>query len=616
MNSQFQKILQRPLVAIGVIVVVFIIGYFVGGQGGQGVNHAGHDEGGSDAATSWTCSMHPQVQQPEFGQCPLCGMDLIPAGTSEPGSPRELKLSAAAQKLAEIETTTVKRQPAAVELRLAGKIAYDETSVAAISAWVPGRIDSLFVDFTGVEVSEGDPMALIYSPQLLTAQEELIQAFATTGASGASSGSGYRATLESNLEAARTKLRLLGLTSSQIAAIESSGQPSDHLILHAPMGGVVIEKQAVAGKYLQTGSPIYTIADLSHVWAQLEAYETDLAWIKKGQQVEIQTSAYPGRYFRGQVEFIDPVLNDRLRTVTIRVDVPNAEYLLKPGMLAYGTIAARVNEQGIADADTLSMRDPLTIPASAPLRTGKRSVVYVANAGETGHYTGREVILGPRVGDAYVILEGLSEGEQVVSKGNFKIDSAIQITAGFSMMNPEEQVKPTREIPYHGLTAPEKPFAVMEHFITSLSPAYHAYFKLQTAFSVDQVDTNAAITLAKTVNRVAAPHGPPEAMEFWEKISAYLSGYAESIAETSDLTMARELFEPVSKSMMLIVEGFGSTTEKPIIKFHCPMAFDWRGADWLQDHSGVENPYFGSQMYKCGSELNSLWDGGRQHGHN
>ncbi len=420
-------------------------------------------------AETWTCSMHPQIRQPGPGPCPLCAMDLIPVAAPEAGDTlAQLRLSPAAQVLASIQTAPVERRFAPIETRMVGKIAIDETQVRSITAWVAGRIDRLYVDYTGVRVEKGDHIAYLYSPELLTAQEELIQA---RRARERLVDSG---TAQATVEAAREKLRLLGLKEEQIARIERTRRASDHLTIYAPTGGVVIKKHLSEGAYVQTGTPIYTIADLSRLWLELSAYESDLSWIHYGQPVEFSTKAYPGEVFSGQVVFVDPVLDEQTRTVRVRVNVANAQGRLKPGMLvsavAYAEVGAHGrtispelvgkwispmhpeivrNAPGACDicgmalvraeelydtSDEAERALPLVVPTSAALLTGKRAVVYVA-LGE-GLYEGREVVLGPRAGDYYVVREGLREGEQVVVNGAFKIDSALQIRAQPSAMYP------------------------------------------------------------------------------------------------------------------------------------------------------------------------------------
>ncbi len=428
----------------------------------------------------WTCAMHPQIRQPKPGKCPICFMDLIPVTTSEKElGARQIVFSEDALKLMEVQTTPVERKFAEAEVRMVGKVDYDESRVKEIAAWVPGRIDRLYVDFTGILVREGDHMVYLYSPQLLSAQAELLQAVkAVQQTSGATEF--MRQSNIATLEAAREKLRLLGLLKEQIEEIEKTGTPTDHLTIYAPIGGIVIAKHANAGDYVNTGTKIYTIADLSEVWVKLDAYESDLPWIRYGQEVEFTTQAYPGQVFKGTISFIDPVLDDKTRTVKVRVNVDNSEGKLKPQMFVKAIVRSKVAAGGrvmaaemagkwicpmhpdivkaqagtcdicgmaLVTTESLGLvrtetpeKAPLVIPASAPLITGKRAVVYVQVPDrEKPTYEGREIMLGLRAGDYYIVESGLQEGEIVVTNGNFKIDSAMQIQAKPSMMDPGGQ---------------------------------------------------------------------------------------------------------------------------------------------------------------------------------
>lgn len=435
------------------------------------------------AAEVWTCSMHPHIQRDGPGQCPICGMDLIPVhqetSSMADQEPRQITLSPAQKARMRIATVPVERRYPTAEIRLVGKVTYDETRLAYITAWVPGRIDDLIVDYTGVTVKEGDHMVELYSPELLSAQEELLQALRGMADLSKSTVASVRRSAAGSVDAARDKLRLWGLSADQIAEIERSGKASEQITIYSPASGVVIHRNAQEGMYVETGTRIFTVADLDAVWVQLDAYESDLQWLRYGQTIRFTTEAYPGEGFTGIVSFIDPVLNPHTRTVNVRVNVDNQDGRLKPEMFVRAEVAAQLARHGrvfdpsligkwvspmhpeiikdapgqcdicgmdLVPAETLgysSVSDvdhgaPLVIPATAPLLTGTRAIVYVEQEGaDRPTYVGREVVLGPRAGDSYVVESGLSEGDLVVVSGNFKIDSALQIQAKPSMMNPE-----------------------------------------------------------------------------------------------------------------------------------------------------------------------------------
>ncbi|NDY42622.1 efflux RND transporter periplasmic adaptor subunit [Dissulfurirhabdus thermomarina] len=433
LSPSLRRLSDRRLLLSAALVAAFLIGLAMGGRTPGPATPA--PTAAPAAGTIWTCAMHPQIRLPAPGKCPICGMDLIPLRPAPekeaPLGPRQIRLSPEAVKLAEIQTAPVERRPVDVEIRLFGKIAYDETRLATIASWVAGRIDRLYVDFTGTTVQRGQPMVGLYSPELLSAQEELLQALETYRSTPPGRNARLREDARRNLEAVREKLRLWGLTPGQVREIERRGAASDHVTILAPLGGVVIHKNAVEGLYVKTGTPIYTIADLSRVWIRLDAYEKDLAWVHLGQDVEFRVEARPGERFHGTVTFVDPYLDEQTRTVRLRVEAPNPGGRLRPGMLVHAVVRARLPGPGAGAAP------PVVIPASAPLLTGKRAVVYVAVPGRPGVFEGREVVLGPRAGEFYVVREGLHPGERVVTNGNFKIDSALQIQARPSMMNPE-----------------------------------------------------------------------------------------------------------------------------------------------------------------------------------
>lgn len=461
--------------------------------------------------TLYTCSMHPQIKRSKPGKCPICSMSLIPvaphsndhnAGSSPKKEPKikywqapmdpsykrdkpgkspmgmdlvpvyeeaenglsevQITLSPRAEKLAEVEVSPVIRAFGTETLRLTGKLMVDETRLETISAWVPGRIERLFIDYTGLEVKKDDHMATIYSPDLLVAQKELLEA--------------HRFQSPQLIKSSKEKMRLWGLSESQIKNIIRTGKVSDALTLRAPIGGTVLAKHVKEGDYVKTGSKIYDIATLDRLWLIAEVYENDVAKLRYGQSLSFTTLAYPGRVFKGRVTFISPIVNPNTRSISVRAIVENPGGELKPDMLAKVSIKIRYGQSGpISDKELADLwvspmhpeefstkpgkcpicgmklkratelglvktgteaQPPLLIPDTAPLMTGKRAVVYVKVSKEDGIYEGRELRLGPKVGRHYIVLQGLQEGDLVVTKGNFKIDSAMQIQAKSSMMQP------------------------------------------------------------------------------------------------------------------------------------------------------------------------------------
>jgi len=418
------------------VALAFLLGYVTNSRiSAVPAAETSTSAGGEEKADTrmYTCSMHPQIRRRGPGKCPICGMDLVPVTAEykqEEGSSRRYVTSDSARALMQVETSSVDRRPVSREIRMVGKVEYDETTLGHISAWVPGRLDRLYVDYTGVEVTKGDPMAEIYSPDLITAQEELLQAIDAVRALENSDVEIVKESTRRMVEDARAKLRLWGLSPEQVEEIEKRRTPSDHVTLNAPTSGVVVHKSGQEGMYVKTGTHIYTIARLDEVWVKLDAYESDLAWLREGQEVVFSAKPYPGEVFKGRISFIDPILDDKTRTVKVRVNVPNPDRKLKPGIFVNGLVKAQATDP--------KNGNPLVIPVTAALVTGRRAIVYVeVPDSERPTFEGREIVLGPRAGDYYIVRNGLEEGEIVVINGAFKIDSALQIQAKPSMMTPE-----------------------------------------------------------------------------------------------------------------------------------------------------------------------------------
>ena len=296
------------------------------------------DSQASSKSEVWTCSMHPQIRLPNPGSCPICAMPLIPI-SKLPGARGDLETRAG------LVTEPIQRRELFKEIRTVGKLDYSERQVAYISSRITGRVDRLFVDFTGVEVKKGDHLVEIYSPELLVAQNELLLALDAVDKEKPSSPTS-KSFAQSRLESTRTKLRLLGILDEQVAEIEASKKPTSHLTIFAPIGGTVIEKNVRVGQYLSTGDQVYRIADLDPIWLYLNIYEFDLAWVRFGQTVDIQLEAFPGEKFNGSIMFIDPFLDDATRTIRVRVNIKNSDRLLKPQMFATATIHVRLRPDG------------------------------------------------------------------------------------------------------------------------------------------------------------------------------------------------------------------------------------------------------------------------------
>ena len=613
----------RALAGLAFLVTAFALGFHLGGTGVAGPEARPEESTPEAAPTVWTCSMHPEVRQDKPGKCPKCFMELVPLEEDAGGAAGErvFTTTPAAAALMDLRVSPVERRFPEAGLRLVGKVALDETTVGRITAWVPGRIDRLFVDYTGVQVRQGDHLVELYSPSLITAQEELRRAATSLAGLREGSPEALRNAARATLDAAREKLRRWGLTEAQVRTAEQGGTVSDHLTIYAPASGTVIEKPGQEGMYVETGTPIYTIADLGKVWVVMEAYERDLPWIHYGQPVRFTAEALPGAVFEGKVAFVDPAVDPVTRTVRVRVNVPNADGRLKPDMFVRAAVTARVATGGrvmepslagkwispmhpevvkdgpgkcdVCGMDLVPAEDlgyvalsseaenaPLVIPASAPLVTGKRAVVYVRDPGaETPAFEGREVVLGPRAGGVFIVASGLEEGEQVVTNGAFKIDSAMAIQAKPGMMQMASE--PPRAM---AMGAPASLKAVLRN-------VFEAYLVVQERLAGDNWE-GAKEGLARAEEALDTEEARP------------LAGLREPLAalrSADGLATGRKAFEPWSEAVEAAVREHGLSAGGPVYRLHCPMAFDFEGADWLQSDETVRNPYFGSEMFSCGT---------------
>lgn len=414
-----KKLLKSKLV-LGVLCTIMGLAagwVLFGGRTAQTTESAtDHTEHHPDG-TIYTCAMHPQIRQNSPGLCPICAMELVPV--SDLGSaPNMVEMSEEAVALANVQTTAVGYSQVGREVFLQGKVKVDERNISNQVSHLHGRIEKLYVNFTGETVRHGQKLASLYSPELVAAQKELLEAVRT------------RQTNPILYNAARNKLRQWKLPDEFISEVESSGEVKDAVDIAAHLTGVILKRHVSVGDHVIMGSVLFTLADLSRLWVEFEAYESDLPWLKVGDKVTFTVASLPGRSFTANITFIDPVINPQTRTASVRLEVTNDAGLLKPEMFTEGRVTSA------PDVAT----DHITIPKSAVLWTGTRSVVYVkVKDAMTPTFEFREVTLGPDMGAFVVVESGLDEGEEVVTNGAFKVDAAAQLAGKKSMMNKEAE---------------------------------------------------------------------------------------------------------------------------------------------------------------------------------
>ncbi|MBP1658644.1 MAG: family metal ion efflux pump rane fusion protein [Bacteroidetes bacterium] len=392
------------------LIFILGVGMLLSSCGKSPSPHAGHvDSTGTQTANDYyTCPMHPQVRMDRPGVCPICGMDLVKASNSaRPEGDAEVtgvSLSKSDQVLANVSTAIVAYEEVEKTARAFGTLEMAEPGKALISARFNGRIERIHVDAVGKHVKTGAPLFDIYSPDIVQAANEYLQALK----SGPQGGT--------NVSTIHAKLTLMGLTDGQIQAFESEGSVPLVVTYLSPVSGTVIEKQIVNGSYVSEGAPLYEIADLSTLWNVAEVFESDVRDVSVGDKVSFTTAAYPDKVFSGTVALLYPVVNAETRTIKVRVVVGNPSGKLKPNMYT---------ETVFRGARTRM----LTVPSSAVLVTGKRNLVYV-KVGPENNFQAREVLLGGKYDGKYGIISGLSEGEEIVREGGYLLDSEIQLTTG------------------------------------------------------------------------------------------------------------------------------------------------------------------------------------------
>lgn len=574
------------------LLIGIVIGKLIGISANQQIESSG-DISRSDHqhinTSIWTCSMHPSVRQNEPGKCPICGMDLIPLERlDDTDNPMEVKMSATAVKLANIQTTVITTGNAAKEVRLNGKVQADERKIASQAAHIPGRIEQLLVNFTGESIQHGKILAYVYSPELVTAQQELFEAYK------------IKDTQPALYNAAREKLKNWKLNEKQIDDIIASGKAAERFPIVSDVSGYVLKRNVNVGDYVERGMSIYDVVDLSSVWIQFDVYEIDMSWIKQGSAVDFTVQSLPGEKFSGKVSFIDPVIDPQTRVASARVEILNSGMKLKPEMFVTGIVKTKLS--GSAD---------IILPKSAVMWTGERSIVYEKKESTDGiSFMMREVVLGPSLGDSYVIKSGLEPGMEIVTNGTFTIDAAAQLSGKPSMMNPEGGEKMSGH--QHGgemqpSSSENEMSSISDKFKDQLKDLLNAYLKVKDALVATDAKTAAQESTAfnqslKMVDMSLLNH---EAHEMWMPLYNEMKNAAESASKSDDIETQRKSFLTISDSYFTAINEFHLSGLHAYYQY-CPMAFNNKGGHWISKEKEISNPYFGSKMMRCGDTVKEL----------
>ncbi|MCE2611725.1 efflux RND transporter periplasmic adaptor subunit [Flavobacteriaceae bacterium D16] len=558
-----------------------LVGYLFFGNSESGESYVDPHQHNTDARDHmWTCSMHPQIMQPEAGDCPICGMDLIPAEMGSEGlSPDQIVMTKNAMALANVETTVVGNVDGNSDntLILSGTIANDEEATAVQASYFDGRLEKLYVNYEGQVVKKGQLLAAIYAPELVAAQQELLTA------------ASLKESQPQLYQAVRNKLKLWKLTDDQIEGIENSGKVNEFFPVYATVSGTVSGVMSAEGDYIKQGQPIARVSNLNSVWAEFDAYENQLSQIKEGQKIVITTNAYRDQKYEGQISFISPVLDNASRTVTVRAILNNKTGLFKPGMFVIGEVRKSVSS---------NVDKNLYVPASAVMWTGKRSLVYVKLKAAQPVFEMRSVTLGDRIGESYAVSSGLMAGEEVVTNGAFTIDAAAQLQGKTSMMNPEGDRSATGHEHDSGMQQDQgMEMDLPESFQNGMKNVLPAYIKMKDAF----VESNAAMAareakvvldLAKNLDLTGL--GTMGRGHLDDSIKLL-----QSISKKEELDSQRAHFVELNVHMVAIASRV-KPLERTLYIQQCPMANNNLGAVWLSSEKEIRNPYYGDEMLTCG----------------
>lgn len=515
----------------------------------------------------YICGMHPQILKREPGDCPVCGMKLTPVspGGAAASGVGGIRVDAATVQRMNLKTAIVARGPVQREFRAVGAVAYNEVALRDITTKYEGWIEKLHVNATGVAVKAGDPLFEIYSPELYNA---LLNHVAVT-----KDGADANATLSSAVAA---RLRHYDVPADIVEQVRRTGEAPRTLLFRAPAAGVVVEKGVVSGQMIKPGERIFRLAGLDTVWVHAQVYEKDLPFVREGQAVTVHSSYEAGTVERGGIiQRILPQIEEQTRTATVRIELPNEDGALRPGMFV---------EVGFS---TQLVRDAVLVPGMAVLRSGERNTVFVALEG--GLFEPREVKLGARsAGDFYQVLGGLEAGERVVTSGQFMLDSESRLREAMQKML-REDAAPKPPLPVTAAGDRIDP--------ALLGPVALAAADVAGALARDDFDAfkRHLPALQAALEKFLPAHA--------QVARGAMGAHKDALFAAVDLAAARRDFEPFSTALADLVLANRKALSGTFHVFECAMAPGLGKARWLQSVPGAKNPFYGSGMLRCGEEI-------------
>ncbi len=571
---------KKILTIASIFIVGLLLGLLINSGGKKEKKVKVVEKQNQQKVDYWTCSMHPQIHADEPGNCPICGMKLIPANSSGAikTSKYETMLSDDATKIADIQTSVVDFAKPEKEILLQGMIMPDETKITTQAIHFDGRIENIFVNYVGQKINKGQKIATIYSPDLVTAQQEFLQAVK------------YKKSNPLLYDAAKNKLKFWKLTDNQINNLEKNEKIIDNFTILAESSGYISKLNVRKGDYVKSGAGLFDIVNLSKVWVVFDAYEKDLPFIRVGDKIDFSVNSIPNKLFKTRINFISPIIDQKKRTYDVRTQLDNPGILLRTGMFTQGTIKARLNVK----------KDVLIVPKSAVLWTGTRSVVYVKEPNKNPPtYQLRVVTLGADLGSDYEIMNGLNQGEQVVTNGAFTIDAAAELAGNYSMLNLPENKNKLNNI--------KQLKNVSKDFINQVNSLIDAYSVL-TNYLIASSAKNASAEASKIKNiaeKIDLASLDATSKKLWIENLNIIKTQAQNMVTMNNLDMQRKHYQLLSDAIIKLAKSFGHLNKTLYVQF-CPMYNDNKGAFWLSNIKEIKNPYFGDLMLTCGDTKDTL----------
>ncbi len=579
---------------------------------------------GERRITHWRAPMDPSFVSDKPGKSPM-GMDLVPVYEDEAGEEAgsAISISPVVVQNMGVRTGKVERRKLERTIRTVGTLDYDERLVRDVTTKFDGWIEELYADYTGQHIERGMPLFRVYSRELYSSQEEYLLALRNRNSVSAEVLPEAAAGMEGLARSARKRLELFDVSMEQIRELAARGAPTKTLKILSPHTGVIVEKNARDGMHVTPGSKLYTIADLSRVWVYVDIYENEAPFVKIGQEAAMELSYLPGEVFRGKVIYVYPFVDTNTRTIKVRLEFENPHILLKPGMFADVRISTDLRRRG------------LTVPRAAVIDTGQRQLAFVALGG--GRFEPRDVRVGLDLGDDHVeILSGLDEGEEVVTSGQFLLDSESKLREAVAKMVARKAAESGSEehgggenleavgrsrVAAGGVEQEIKPasgagqadvFAAAPELAGPAAPVLARYLEIQKRLARDDYENvQAAVTAleAPLAGLSAAADGlQGGANASGSKAVAVGAARSHAAAARAALThmqgastdVVRAQFVDLSRHMIALLRLVGPDNADPELRvIYCPMA----GGEWIQEGEEPANPYYGASMLRCGEPV-------------